>query len=641
MPCLGSRKKKKAASIKSNRLNEKSRSITQNDTVVAQMKQEYHELKSKNDEHLDVIARQSAELAQLRQQLDSTANNSSNNKSIEDEEMITEMEKRNKETLATLQQKEHLLEEKEREIQLLLSKMNHEEEVESKLLAEKEELLQSKEEQIKELQLQWQAERAELIKPALEEVSAQLDQLKKTNDEAQKRLADKEAELAELRSELTRRDRTPKNNNKSSDQERQKRLNRLTIDLENDRLMIQKLEDLNQQLEAQKKQHEAVLETHAQAIAEKDRELVLHQQSLMDLKKQHQQAMKTLEQNQSQALGQLTTRHEHDLQQLKQRLVEAEKRAKNDMNNEVEKLLREFEQSEHDHSQQVAYLQKSHREQLSSMKQDQQKEIRQHIQKRNSIIITNNHPLPSSFSSNPPSSHYTKQSSPSLSSSTNNSNATTIVAPLRKTGGPGSKVFRWPTMPSLDDQPDLLPKNPHAIHVYVSSVSANSTVKRNQEAIQTLLSSSKIQYKIIDVAKSEPALQHMRKETNGKSTQLPLVFVGGHYRGQYDDIVQAQDTDNLFDFLSLSKNNNDNEEDNENEMSSPKSPTPTSSPLKHKDSFTSSYTSPNSSTTSTPLTTPTSSRAQSTCKSKLIMDDHNDAELLQELEKELNSKLLA
>lgn len=143
---------------------------------------------------MDVIARQSAELAQLRQQLDSTKNN------LSTEQLISEMEERNKVTLATLQQKELLLQQKEKEIENLLSKMNNiQEEVEdendendndenddeklkesNKLLAEKEELLQSKEEQIKELQLQWQAERAELIKPALEEVTSQLDQLKKT-----------------------------------------------------------------------------------------------------------------------------------------------------------------------------------------------------------------------------------------------------------------------------------------------------------------------------------------------------------------------------------------------------------------------------------------------------------------------------
>ncbi|CAO3597807.1 unnamed protein product [Absidia cylindrospora] len=343
MPCLGGRKKKKTSIHKSN-ANEKSRSISaaapNTDSAVAQMKQEYHELKSKNEAHLDVIARQSAELAELRQKLDVSGKPDSTT-----ETMLAEMEARNRETLSSLQEKEALLQEKEKEIEQLAEKSKEKEEeggYES-ILAEKDELLQSKEEQIKALQLKWQAERAELVKPALEEVSSQLEQLKKTNEDAQKRLADKEGELAELRSELTRRERTPSNRTKPNDvQERQKRLNRLTVDLENDRLMIQKLEELNQQLEAQKKQHEAVLQTHAEAIAEKDRELVEHRQSLSDIKVSHQQAIRTLERNLQTSMTNLKANHEDDLKQLKQRLGLAEKRAKSDMNNEVEKLLREF-----------------------------------------------------------------------------------------------------------------------------------------------------------------------------------------------------------------------------------------------------------------------------------------------------------
>lgn len=59
-------------------------------------------------------------------------------------------------------------------------------------------------------------------------------------------MADKEKELATLRAQVNRRDRKK---NDGKDEERQKRLNRLTMDLENDRIMIQKLEELNQQLE--------------------------------------------------------------------------------------------------------------------------------------------------------------------------------------------------------------------------------------------------------------------------------------------------------------------------------------------------------------------------------------------------------
>lgn len=62
------------------------------------------------------------------------------------------------------------------------------------------------------------------------------------------RLSEKENELAELRSQLTRRDRKPKQS-LTHDQDNQRRLNRLTMDLENDRLLIQRLDELNQQLE--------------------------------------------------------------------------------------------------------------------------------------------------------------------------------------------------------------------------------------------------------------------------------------------------------------------------------------------------------------------------------------------------------
>ena len=65
--------------------------------------------------------------------------------------------------------------------------------------------------------------------------------------EATNRLAEKEKELAKLNSQLNRRDGSPQDDDK--DQERQKRLNRLTMDLESDKIMIQRLEELNQQLE--------------------------------------------------------------------------------------------------------------------------------------------------------------------------------------------------------------------------------------------------------------------------------------------------------------------------------------------------------------------------------------------------------
>lgn len=106
---------------------------------------------------------------------------------------LLSLEARNRETLSTLAEKETLLEKSEQQLQELMNKMNQEsneaaettsvKSVEHDLynqLAEKDKLLQDQQVQLEELKSQWEAERAELIKPALEQVTAQLEELKET-----------------------------------------------------------------------------------------------------------------------------------------------------------------------------------------------------------------------------------------------------------------------------------------------------------------------------------------------------------------------------------------------------------------------------------------------------------------------------
>lgn len=231
--------------------------------------------------------------------------------------------------------------------------------------------------------------------------------------------------------------------------------------------------------QAQKQKHEAILQSHAEEIAEKDRELVQQQQSLSDLKQTQERAIRNLERQQQQMIQEIELKHERDTRQLKERLENAEKRAKSDMNTEVEKLLQEFEQSEHDHSVQLASLHKSHQEQMSAMRQGQQQEL--------------------------------------------------MKLTLRKTGGP-NKVIRWPVM---QHDIELVPRDPACVQLYVSSVSANPTIKRNQESLQNTFTAKDIKFQVVDVAQSEPALQHMRRQ-QGANKGLPMVFVGGEYRGVSD-----------------------------------------------------------------------------------------------------------
>ncbi|OBZ91478.1 hypothetical protein A0J61_00477 [Choanephora cucurbitarum] len=241
-------------------------------------------------------------------------------------------------------------------------------------LEEKDKFIYQQKAEFDELKAQWEVERAELVRPALEQVTEQLDELKRTNKVVVERLNEKEDELAELRAELSRKDREPIKST-SAFNEREKRLNRLTIDLENDRLLAQKLEDLNQQLEAQKQKHEAILKTHAQVIAEKDKVLLQHQKSLDQLKRGHENATKSLEEEQRRNIQKLEIKHQHDIEALTKRLKQAESQAKNHINDELDQLLVEFEQSQHNHTVELADLQKSHQEQLSVMKRGQQEEI--------------------------------------------------------------------------------------------------------------------------------------------------------------------------------------------------------------------------------------------------------------------------
>lgn len=110
-------------------------------------------------------------------------------------------------------------------------------------------------------------------------------------------------------------------------------------------------------------------------IAEKDHALLQQQKSLKQLKINHENATKTLEQEQLHNLKKLQLQHENDMTELKKRLQKAECQAKSTVDDELDQILVEFEQSQHNHSIQVAHLQQSYKEQISVMKQGQQAEL--------------------------------------------------------------------------------------------------------------------------------------------------------------------------------------------------------------------------------------------------------------------------
>lgn len=90
----------------------------------------------------------------------------------------------------------------------------------------------------------------------------------------------------------------------------------------------------------------------------------------------HENATKSLEQGHLHQLKKLQLQHEKALEDLKKRLKHAESQAKSTVNDELDQILVEFEQSQHMHSAQVASLQQSYQEQISVMRLGQQAEIR-------------------------------------------------------------------------------------------------------------------------------------------------------------------------------------------------------------------------------------------------------------------------
>lgn len=139
---------------------------------------------------METIEKQNNELLQLREKLSKSLSIQSIG---EENSKLIELETRNKQTLAELAEKEAQLEKSQKYIEDLLKKINVEnssmeandlcdiemEVIQTKLI-EKEKLLHDKEVEMEELKLQWEAERAELVKPALDQVTAQLEELKQT-----------------------------------------------------------------------------------------------------------------------------------------------------------------------------------------------------------------------------------------------------------------------------------------------------------------------------------------------------------------------------------------------------------------------------------------------------------------------------
>lgn len=124
-------------------------------------------------EQQDTINKQLAEIEQLKTQLSATSTEAL---------QLVELEQKHEEMVSELAAKEVELEETKKEVESLKEMLDslQQEGKTAQLLAEKDRLLKEKEAEMEAMQLQWENERAELVKPALAQVTSQLEELKET-----------------------------------------------------------------------------------------------------------------------------------------------------------------------------------------------------------------------------------------------------------------------------------------------------------------------------------------------------------------------------------------------------------------------------------------------------------------------------
>lgn len=160
----------------------------------------------------------------------------------------------------------------------------------------------------------------------------------------------------------------------------------------------------------------------------------------------------------------LKQRHKEDMAGLQERLAEAEKKlAQNpdNMNEEIERILKEFEQAEHTHAVQIQDLQQSHESELSNLQQNhvaQMQNLRK-AQDKTRQGWTSRY-LPTEAVSWP---------------------APQPLSILRKTNGPAprksaSKKIMAAAADAQNDGPVLIPLDNKKVQIYISTVSGNPVV---------------------------------------------------------------------------------------------------------------------------------------------------------------------
>lgn len=92
---------------------------------------------------------------------------------------------------------------------------------------------------------------------------------------------------------------------------------------------------------------------------------------------------------------------------------------------------------------------------------------------------------------------------------------------------------------------------PGKVTVYGTSVSSDMETKKNQQRIEMVLSSKKIEFEFVDISVSSEKKDKMREIAGDSSALPPQIANGEQYCGDYAAFDEAVEMETLNEFLKL------------------------------------------------------------------------------------------
>uniref|UniRef100_UPI00358F2704 SH3 domain-binding glutamic acid-rich-like protein 3 n=1 Tax=Myxine glutinosa TaxID=7769 RepID=UPI00358F2704 len=90
------------------------------------------------------------------------------------------------------------------------------------------------------------------------------------------------------------------------------------------------------------------------------------------------------------------------------------------------------------------------------------------------------------------------------------------------------------------------------IKLYYSSIPSTREVRKQQNHIQSILETLKVEFELIDVMASEEAKIKMRSLSNNPEAVPPQLFNEDYFCGPYEDFEDAVELKEVEKFLKLS-----------------------------------------------------------------------------------------